>query len=123
MPQSGVSGDLPHFPLRDLCLQHDRSHGSDSLSYHPHQVTLKCTTPITVSTAHSVRCLPDIAYLFLTVFRTVNPELKSYALGVLFLLLRLLGKCLHQPDAQPVAHPIHFKVLKGETFGFKKPCS
>lgn len=35
-------------------------------------------------------------------FRTVNPELKSYALGVLFLLLRLLGE----------------NMLANDTFGF-----
>ena len=28
--------------------------------------------------------------------RTVSPELKSYALGVLFLLLRLIGKTVIQ---------------------------
>lgn len=37
--QSGLSGGLPHLPVCHLCVQHDRSHGPDSLRHHPHQAS------------------------------------------------------------------------------------
>lgn len=52
MSQAWVSGDIPHLPVCDLCLQHDRRHGSDTLSYHPHKVALlktECTKAITIT--------------------------------------------------------------------------
>lgn len=36
--QSGLSAGLPHLPLCYLCVQHDRSHGPDTLCHHPYQV-------------------------------------------------------------------------------------
>lgn len=36
--------------------------------------------------------VPTFTPVFFCGFRTVSPELKSYALGVLFLLLRLIGE-------------------------------
>ena len=38
VPQSRLSAGLPHLPLCYLCVQHDRSHGPDTLRHHPYQV-------------------------------------------------------------------------------------
>lgn len=39
MSQSGLSGGLPHLPVCYLCVQHDWSHGPDSLRHHPYQAS------------------------------------------------------------------------------------
>lgn len=39
MSQSRLPGGLPHLPVCYLCVQHDRSHGPDSLRHHPHQAS------------------------------------------------------------------------------------
>lgn len=41
MPQPWVRRGLPDIPVRDVCLQHDRGHGADAVSHHPHQVGLQ----------------------------------------------------------------------------------
>lgn len=38
MPQSWLRRGLLDIPLRDVCLQHDRGHGTDAISHHTHQV-------------------------------------------------------------------------------------
>lgn len=85
-----LPGGFPHLPVCDLCLQSSRSHGPDPLGYHPNQVYFRCLCV----------CVHLCAFVFIYYiclsFRTVSPELKSYALGVLFLLLRLLGKSIYQ---------------------------
>lgn len=40
MPDARMPAVFPHLPVRDLCLQPGRSHGSDSLCHHPNQVSL-----------------------------------------------------------------------------------
>lgn len=37
--QSRLSGGLPHLPMCYLCVQHDRSHGPDTLCHHPYQAS------------------------------------------------------------------------------------
>lgn len=93
-----LPGSLPHLPVCGVCVQPGRSHGPDSLCHHPHQVFSRLRAPTHSGSGgkrtHSDNlCFP---------FRTVSPELKSYALGVLFLLLRLLGE----------------NILANNTFGF-----
>lgn len=39
MSQSRLSGGLPHLPMCYLCVQHDRSHGPDTLCHHPYQAS------------------------------------------------------------------------------------
>lgn len=42
VPESRLSAGLPHLSVYYLCVQHDRSHGSDTLRHHPHQVRCQC---------------------------------------------------------------------------------
>lgn len=39
--QPRLSGGLPHLPVCYLCVQHDWSHGPDTLCHHPYQASLK----------------------------------------------------------------------------------
>lgn len=39
VPQSRVPRGLPHLPVCDVCLQHDRGNGTDTLGHHPYQVS------------------------------------------------------------------------------------
>lgn len=40
MPQPRLRRGLLDIPLCDVCLQHDRGHGTDTVSHHTHQVGL-----------------------------------------------------------------------------------
>lgn len=91
MPDAWLPGGLPHLPVCGVCLQPGRSHGPDPLRHHPDQVFFP---PALAFILDSVR--PERINILCSSLRTVSPELKSYALGVLFLLLRLLGKNFYQ---------------------------
>ena len=87
MSDARLPGNLPYLPVCGVCLQPGRSHGPDSLCHHPHQVVF----PLLAPTHYRLSENWELYHLCFS-FRTVSPELKSYALGVLFLLLRLLGE-------------------------------
>lgn len=53
--QSRLSGSLPHLPVCHLCVQHDRSHGPDSLSHHPDQARRSAHQQRELSTLHLAR--------------------------------------------------------------------
>lgn len=94
-----LPGSLPHLPVCGVCVQPGGSHGPDSLCHHPHQVfSTPARSGSFLDPAGKRRHSVDLCFPF----RTVSPELKSYALGVLFLLLRLLGE----------------NILANNTFGF-----
>jgi len=42
--QSRLSAGVPHLPVCDLCVQHDRSYGPDALCHHLNQVKTYCYT-------------------------------------------------------------------------------
>lgn len=93
MSDARLPGGLPHLPVCGVCVQPGGSHGPDSLSHHPDQVFFPLHPWIHSGFSKSPTQYSHLCFSF----RTVSPELKSYALGVLFLLLRLLGKNLfHQ---------------------------
>lgn len=88
MSDARLPGGLPHLPVCGVCVQPGGSHGPDSLSHHPDQVFFSLHPWIRLGFSKSPTHYSHLCFSF----RTVSPELKSYALGVLFLLLRLLGK-------------------------------